>query len=261
MTTTPTRAANSIRAVEDSRAMCFRQGKACVYASEEDGRINVTEAPDGVVEHLDTRTGQTTGFRPEGREPKRHWLPTTDSEADHRDWRQRGRQDHLVHAAPARVTGSLYNPDAIAQDLGDWNDAGNQREARRIVNAASAGTSNREMTSVSRAPIRDVRGPGSYAQQPRTGTTSGRCSSARTEPRSTSSACVNASGTAPDTTSRSRRSRGGGQQLRRTLPKRLRRSGPLTSSTTVTARRDTSRASRRTESACRRRRRPRGRGR
>ena len=37
--------------------------------------------------------------------------------------------------------------------------------------------------------------------------------------RSTSSACVNASGLAPDTTSRPRRSRGGGQQLRRTLPK------------------------------------------
>ena len=32
------------------------------------------------------------------------------------------------------------------------------------------------MTSVSRAPIRDVPGPGSYARQPRTGTPSGRCS-------------------------------------------------------------------------------------
>ena len=37
------------------------------------------------------------------------------------------------------------------------------------------------------------------------------------EPRSTSSACVNASGLAPDTTSRSRRSRGGGQQLMKNL--------------------------------------------
>ena len=31
---------------------------------------------------------------------------------------------------------AFYNPDAIAQDLGDWNDAGNQLEAGRIVNAA-----------------------------------------------------------------------------------------------------------------------------
>ena len=66
------------------------------------------------------------------------------------------------------------------------------------------------VTQVSRVPIRDVRGPGSYAQQPRTGTTSRWCSLARQDPRSTSSACVNASRRAPDMTSRFRRSRGGG---------------------------------------------------
>ena len=44
--------------------MCFRQGKACVYASEEDGRIIITEPPDGVVERVDTRTGQITGAVP-----------------------------------------------------------------------------------------------------------------------------------------------------------------------------------------------------
>lgn len=36
------------------------------------------------------------------------------------------------HAFPE----AFYNPDAIAQDLGDWNYAGNQREAGRVVNAA-----------------------------------------------------------------------------------------------------------------------------
>ena len=56
------------------------------------------------------------------------------------------------------------------------------------------------VTQVSRVPIRGVRGPGSYAQQPRTGTTSRWCSLARQDPRSTSSACVNAvtSGTGHD---------------------------------------------------------------
>ena len=64
MTTTPTRIASTIPATEDSRTMCFRQGKACVYASEEDGRIIITEPPGGVVERLDTRTGQITGSGP-----------------------------------------------------------------------------------------------------------------------------------------------------------------------------------------------------
>ena len=49
-------------------------------------------------------------FRADGRERKRHWPPTTDSEDDHRDRRQRRRQDHLVQAAPARVAGSLLQP-------------------------------------------------------------------------------------------------------------------------------------------------------
>lgn len=49
-------------------------------------------------------------FLADGRERKRHWPPTTDSADDHRDWRQRRRQDHLVQAAPARVAGSLLQP-------------------------------------------------------------------------------------------------------------------------------------------------------
>ena len=107
MTTTPSRIASTIPAVEDSRAMCFGQGKACVYASEEDGRIVIAGPPGGVVEHLDRRTGEITDS---GREPKRRRPPTTDSEAGHRDRRQRRRQDHLVQAAPARVAGALLQP-------------------------------------------------------------------------------------------------------------------------------------------------------
>ena len=60
MTTTPI--SNSIPTAEDSRAMCFRQGKACVYASEEDGRIIIAAPPGGVVERLDTGAYQITDF-------------------------------------------------------------------------------------------------------------------------------------------------------------------------------------------------------
>ena len=58
MTTTPVW--SSIPAAEDSRAMCFRQGKACVYASEEDGTIIIAAPPGGVVERLDTGADQIT---------------------------------------------------------------------------------------------------------------------------------------------------------------------------------------------------------
>ena len=37
---------------------------------------------------------------------------------------------------PPELPTAFYNPDAIAQDLGDWNNARNQLEAGRIVNAA-----------------------------------------------------------------------------------------------------------------------------
>ena len=64
MTTTPTQIASTIPAAEDSCAMCFRQGKACVYASEEDSRIIIAEPPEGMIERVDTRTGQITGAGP-----------------------------------------------------------------------------------------------------------------------------------------------------------------------------------------------------
>ena len=158
-------------------------------------------------------------FGADDRERKRHRPPTTDSEDDHRGRRQRRRQDHLVQAAPARVAGCLPQPRC--------DRPGTRRLEQRRESARSRPDCERRHPEAPRAErelrfrehlYRDVPGPGSYARQPRTGTPSGRCSLARTEPRSTSSGCVNASGPAPDTTSRSRRSRGGGQQLRKTLP-------------------------------------------
>ena len=136
MTTTPTRIASTIPATEDSRTMCFRQGKACVYASEEDGRIIITEPPGGVVERLDTRTGQITGSGPmtanangTGHQPPIPKLTIVigGNGAGKTTW---------CREHPQELPEAFYNPDAIAQDLGDWNDAGNQLEAGRIVNAA-----------------------------------------------------------------------------------------------------------------------------
>ena len=49
--------------------------------------------------------------------------------------RQRRRQDRC-RQHPHELPEAFYNPHAVAQDLGDGNDAGNQREAGRIVNAA-----------------------------------------------------------------------------------------------------------------------------
>ena len=136
MTTTRTRIASTIPAAEDSRAMCFRQGKACVYASEEDGRTIITEPPRAVVERLDTRDGQITESDPTaanasgiGCQPPIPKLTIVigGNGAGKTTW---------CRQHPHELPEAFYNPDAIAQDLGDWNDAGNQREAGRIVNAA-----------------------------------------------------------------------------------------------------------------------------
>ena len=136
MTTPPTRVPITIPTAEDSRAMCFRQRKACVYATAEDGRIIVTEPPGGVVEGLDTRTGEITDSGPTAANAKGtgHQPPIPSltiviggNGAGKTTW---------CRQHPHELPEAFYNPDAIAQDLGDWNDAGNQREAGRIVNAA-----------------------------------------------------------------------------------------------------------------------------
>ena len=88
---------------------------------------------------------------------------------------------------PHELPKAFYNPDAIAQDLGDWNDVGNQREAGRIVNAAIRRHLKQredfgfESTYSGRSRPRN-RAHHSLERVRRRG----RCSLARTEPRSTS---------------------------------------------------------------------------
>ena len=66
MTTTPTRVASTIPAAEDSRAMCFRQGKACVHASDSP----VPYCPIPSVRSDDPRPHPPTAAGPiRGREP------------------------------------------------------------------------------------------------------------------------------------------------------------------------------------------------
>ena len=52
----------------DSREMCFKQGKACVYQSETDERIIITEWPNGVVKRHNTETKLVTRSWPDGYE-------------------------------------------------------------------------------------------------------------------------------------------------------------------------------------------------
>ena len=52
---------------EDARAMCFAQGKSCVYASDDD-RFIISETPAGVIDRHERRTGQVTRFWPDGTE-------------------------------------------------------------------------------------------------------------------------------------------------------------------------------------------------
>ena len=116
--------------------MCFRQGKACVYASEEDGTIIIAAPPGGVVERLDTGADQITDSGPTdanangtGRQPliPKMTIVIGGNGAGKTTW---------CRQHPHELPGAFYNPDAIAQDLGDWNNAGNQLEAGRIVSAA-----------------------------------------------------------------------------------------------------------------------------
>ena len=106
------------------------------YASEEDGRIVIAEPPGGVVEHLDTRTGEITDSGRTAANPNGagHQPPIPKlsiviggNGAGKTTW---------CRQHPHELPEAFYNPDAIAQDLGDWNDAGNQRAAGRIVSTA-----------------------------------------------------------------------------------------------------------------------------
>ena len=116
--------------------MCFRQGKACVYASEVDGTIIIATPPGGVVKRLDTGADQITDSGPTvanandtGHQPliPKMTIVIGGNGAGKTTW---------CRQHPHELPEAFYNPDAIAQDLGDWNNARNQLEAGRIVNAA-----------------------------------------------------------------------------------------------------------------------------
>ena len=51
---------------QDSRELCFKQGKPCIYQSDDDEHVIITEWPNGVSERQDTRTNQVTRFWPDG---------------------------------------------------------------------------------------------------------------------------------------------------------------------------------------------------
>ena len=175
--------------------MCFRQGKACMYASEVDGTIIMATPPGGVVERLDTGADQITDSGPTvanandtGHQPliPKMTIVIGGNGAGKTTW---------CRQHPHELPEAFYNPDAIAQDVGDWNNARNQLEAGGIVNAAIPEAPRTERGLRFREHLF-----GTFPAQDRTRGSlervrrQGRCSLARTEPRSTSSACVNASG-------------------------------------------------------------------
>ena len=54
--------------VEDSRAMCFEQGKPCVYEPENRPGTIVTEWPNGTIDAHDLQSETTTRRWPDGKE-------------------------------------------------------------------------------------------------------------------------------------------------------------------------------------------------
>ena len=56
----------AIPAMQDSRRMCFEQGKACVYEPEGEDDVIMTEWPNGVVDRHDLRAGTMIRRWPDG---------------------------------------------------------------------------------------------------------------------------------------------------------------------------------------------------
>ena len=52
--------------VEDSRKICFQQGKACVYEPNEEQGTIVTEWPNGVVDRKNLEANTRTRHWPDG---------------------------------------------------------------------------------------------------------------------------------------------------------------------------------------------------
>ena len=64
--TTDTSETTPIPTVEDSREMCFQQGKPCIYAAPDDPDVIVTEWPNGTVDHKDPTANTRTRRWPDG---------------------------------------------------------------------------------------------------------------------------------------------------------------------------------------------------
>lgn len=65
-TNTDTSETTPIPTVEDSREMCFQQGKPCIYAAPDDPDVIVTEWPNGTVDHKDPTANTRTRRWPDG---------------------------------------------------------------------------------------------------------------------------------------------------------------------------------------------------
>ncbi len=65
-TSTKARNSTAVPAVEDSRQMCFQQGKPCIYASPDDPGVIITEWPNGTVDHKELATNTRTRRWPDG---------------------------------------------------------------------------------------------------------------------------------------------------------------------------------------------------
>lgn len=52
--------------IEDSREICFEQGKPCVYEPDDEPGIIVTEWPNGIIDRWDEKTDTETRHWPDG---------------------------------------------------------------------------------------------------------------------------------------------------------------------------------------------------
>lgn len=70
--TTEQRIGPAVPETEDSRQMCFSQGKAFVYEPEDDPGTIVTEWPNGVIDRHNLETKTRVRHWPDGATESRH---------------------------------------------------------------------------------------------------------------------------------------------------------------------------------------------
>ena len=152
---------------DDSRRMCFGQGKAFVYQPEDQQDTIVTEWPNGVIDRHDLKAKQRSRRWPDGTTETRDeddpvdyptWpqpatlpAPATASSTSTAQARAAGRpMPKLTIVIGANGAGkstwcdrhrdelpaNFYDADSIAKGLGDWNSADKQRQAREVVDKA-----------------------------------------------------------------------------------------------------------------------------